>query len=96
MLVIILQSLFKFLLIISAIFGFAFMVACTAFVIICLVHGDIKISITRSKAENEKKWLWNVEIVTIGGISLWMLPDKLNKTKRKSEEFKNARYSEMV
>lgn len=50
MLATILQTLFK----LSIIFGLVFMMACTAFVIICLVHGDIKISITRSKAENEK------------------------------------------
>ena len=55
MLVTILQSLLKFTLILSVIFGLAFMVACTVFVIICLVYSDIKISIVRSKTENEKK-----------------------------------------
>lgn len=54
MLTVILKNLLKFILSLSVIFGVAFMMACTAFVIICLVHGDIKISITRSKAENEK------------------------------------------
>lgn len=55
MLVVIFKNLLKFILSLSVIFGLAFMVACTAFVIICLVHGDIKISIIRSKEENEKK-----------------------------------------
>lgn len=55
MLAVIFRNLLKFILSLSVIFGLAFMVVCTAFVIICLVHGDIKISIIRSKEENEKK-----------------------------------------
>lgn len=54
MLAVIFKNTLKFILSLSVILGLAFMVACTAFVIICLVHGDIKISITRSKAENGK------------------------------------------
>ena len=55
MLVAILQSLLKLTLILSAIFGLAFMVVCTAFVIVCIIRGDIKINIIRNKAEKEKK-----------------------------------------
>lgn len=51
MLVTILQTLFR----LCAIFGLAFMVLCTVFVVICIVHGDIKISIVRNGAENTKK-----------------------------------------
>lgn len=54
MLAVIFKNTLKFILSLSVILGLAFMVACTAFVIIYLVHGDIKISITRSKAENGK------------------------------------------
>ena len=49
MLLAILQILLK----ICAIFGLAFMVACTVFVVVCAVRGDIKISITGT--ENGKK-----------------------------------------
>lgn len=55
MLAVILKNLLEFILSLSIIFGLVFMMACTAFVIICFGHGDIKISITRNKAENEKK-----------------------------------------
>ena len=51
MLAAILQELFQFVLKLSAIFGLAFMVACTALVIVCLIHGDIKINIIRDSAE---------------------------------------------
>lgn len=47
----ILQALFM----LGAIFGIAFMVLCTVFVVICIVHGDIKISIVRNGAGNTKK-----------------------------------------
>lgn len=49
MLLAILQILLK----ICAIFGLAFMVVCTVFVVVCVVRGDIKISITRNKIEKE-------------------------------------------
>lgn len=49
MLLAILQILLK----ICAIFALAFMVVCTVFVVVCVVRGDIKISITRT--ENEKE-----------------------------------------
>lgn len=55
MLAAILQTIFKFVLRFGLIFGLAFMVACTVFVIICIVRGDIRISIDRSETENEKK-----------------------------------------
>lgn len=51
MLATILQTLFK----LSAIFGLIFMIACTVFVIVCIIHGDIKINITRDGTEKEKK-----------------------------------------
>lgn len=49
MLATILQILFK----LSVIFGFIFMIACTVFVIVCIIHGDIKINIVRSNEEKE-------------------------------------------
>lgn len=55
MLAVIFKNLLKFILSLSAIFGLVFMMACTAFVIICLAHGDIKINMIRSKAEKENK-----------------------------------------
>ena len=53
MLLAMLQALFNFLLKLSVIFGFIFMIACTVFVIVCAIHGDIKINIIRSKDEKE-------------------------------------------
>lgn len=47
MLLAILQILLK----ICAIFGLAFMVVCTVFVVVCVIHGDFKINIVRSKDE---------------------------------------------
>lgn len=54
MLVAILQALLKFVLRLGVIFGLAFMVACTIFVIYCMVHGDIKINLTKDRADKEK------------------------------------------
>ena len=51
MLLAMLQALFNFMLKLSVIFGFIFMIACTVFVIVCIVHGDIKINIVRGNAE---------------------------------------------
>lgn len=51
MLATILQILFK----LSVIFGLVFMIACTVFVIVCIVHGDIKINVIRSKREEENE-----------------------------------------
>lgn len=51
MLATILQTLFK----LSAIFGLVFMIACTAFVIACIIKGDIKINIVRNEAEKENE-----------------------------------------
>ena len=53
MLIAMLQAMPKFVLILGMIFGLAFMVLCTVFVIACVVGGDIKISITRHNAEKE-------------------------------------------
>lgn len=47
----ILQTLFDFMLKLGVIFGLTFMVVCTVFVIVCVVHGDIKINIVKSNAE---------------------------------------------
>lgn len=56
MLVVIMQTLFKFMLILGVIFALAFMIACTVFVAVCAIRGDIKISIIRTgnEKENEK------------------------------------------
>lgn len=51
MLATILQTLFK----LSAIFGLIFMIACTVFVVVCVIHGDIKINIVRNEDEKENK-----------------------------------------
>ena len=53
MLLAMLQTLFNFMLKLSVVFGFIFMIACTVFVIVCIIHGDIKINIVRSKDEKE-------------------------------------------
>lgn len=47
MLAAILQALLKFVLRLGVIFGLDFMVACTVFGIYCMVHGDIKINLTK-------------------------------------------------
>ena len=51
MLATILQTLFK----LSLIFGLAFMIACTVFVIVGIVHGDIKISMVRNENGKENE-----------------------------------------
>lgn len=51
MLLAILQTLFNFMLKLGVIFALAFMIVCTIFVIVCIVHGDIRISIVKSNAE---------------------------------------------
>ena len=51
MLLAILQAMLQFVLKLGAIFGLAFMIVCTVFVIVCIVHGDFKINIVRSKDE---------------------------------------------
>lgn len=53
MLVVIMQTLFKFMLKLGAIFGLAFMIVFIVFVIVCVVHGDIKINIVRGSEEKE-------------------------------------------
>lgn len=50
MLVTILQTLFK----LGSILGLAFMVACTVFVIVCAIHGDIKVNIVRDATQNKE------------------------------------------
>ncbi|MDE5831358.1 MAG: hypothetical protein K2H53_07380 [Clostridia bacterium] len=55
MLAAILQAMFQFVMKLGAIFGLAFMVICTVLVLVCVVSGDVKINITRSKAEKENE-----------------------------------------
>lgn len=55
MLLDILQAMLKFTFNFGAIVGCAFMVICTVLVIICVLTGDIKISIVRSKEEKENE-----------------------------------------
>lgn len=55
MLVAVLQAIFKFVLKLSVVFGFAFVAVCTVFVIVCIVHGDIKVSIVRDSVEKQNK-----------------------------------------
>lgn len=55
MLIAILPYLLKFVLELGALFGLAFMVVCTVFVVICIIHGDIKINIISDKDKKEGK-----------------------------------------
>lgn len=55
MLLAMLQALFNFMLKLSVVFGLAFMIVCTVFVIVCIIHGDIKINIVRSNEEKENE-----------------------------------------
>ena len=50
-----LQFIVRNLLILSTIIGITFMVACTVFVIVCAIRGDIKINVIRSKTEKENE-----------------------------------------
>lgn len=51
----ILQSVFRFILIFSAVLGVVFMIVCTAFVIISLIRSDIKISMIKDATEKQDK-----------------------------------------
>lgn len=51
MLATILQTLFK----LSVILGLVFMIACTVFVVFCVIRGDIKINIVRDEADKENE-----------------------------------------
>lgn len=55
MLLAMLQTLFNFMLKLGVIFALAFMIVCTIFVIVCIIHGDIKINIVRSNEEKENE-----------------------------------------
>lgn len=55
MLLAILQLMFQFVLKLGVIFGLAFMVACTVFVIVCIVRGYIKINIVKDYTEKENQ-----------------------------------------
>lgn len=46
-----LQTLFN----LSAIFTFAFMIACTVFIVVCAIRGDIKVDIVRDEAKKENE-----------------------------------------
>lgn len=46
--------LFKFILKLGLILPLAFVVACTVFVIYCIIHGDIEIDVIGGKAEKKK------------------------------------------
>lgn len=50
-----LQLIFKFILTFSAKLGIVFMILCTAFIIISLIRGDIKISIIKDETEKQNK-----------------------------------------
>lgn len=55
MLLAILQAMLQFVLKLGAIFGLAFMVVCTVFVVVCVIRGDIKISIIRNGTEKKNE-----------------------------------------
>ena len=50
-----LQLIVKNVLIFSTIIGLVVMVACTVFIIVCVINGDIKINIISGKDEKENK-----------------------------------------
>lgn len=50
-----LQLIFKFILTFSAKLGIVFMILCTAFVVVLLIRGDIKISIIKDETEKQNK-----------------------------------------
>ncbi len=51
----ILQPILNFILTFSAVLGVVFMIVCTAFVIISLIRGDIKISMIKDATEKQDK-----------------------------------------
>lgn len=55
MLIVILQAILKCILSLGTIFGLVFMILCTVFVITSAIYGDIRISIVKDEAANEKK-----------------------------------------
>lgn len=57
-----LQFIVRYVLILSTIIGLVFIVACTIFVIACVIHGDIKINITRKGTEKRNRVYRNVEV----------------------------------
>ena len=50
-----LRFITRYVLILSTIIGLVFMIACTVFVIVFAIKGDIKVNIIRSKDEKENK-----------------------------------------
>ncbi len=50
-----LQFLIKFILVLSMKLGIVFMIACTVFVIVAFIRGDIKININIVKSKTEEK-----------------------------------------
>lgn len=52
-----LQPIFRFILTFSAIVGIVFMIICTIFVVISLIHGDIKISMVKDDTDKEDEQL---------------------------------------
>lgn len=50
-----LQLTLKFILTFSAIVGIIFMILCTAFVVVLLIRGDIKISMIKDETQNQDK-----------------------------------------
>lgn len=52
---ILLQPLLKFVLNLCIAVGVVFTVPCTIFVIICIIRGDIRISITKSSNKNSEE-----------------------------------------
>lgn len=49
-----LQFLIKFILVLSMKLGIIFMIACTVFVIVSFIRGDIKINLLRNKTEEKE------------------------------------------
>lgn len=50
-----LSTILQILLKLGVIFGLAFMVLCTVFVVFCIIRGDIKISMIKDETEKQNK-----------------------------------------
>lgn len=50
-----LQYVFKFILTFSAKLGIVFMILCTAFVVVSVIRGDIKIGMAKDETEKQDK-----------------------------------------
>ena len=79
-----LQPILNFILTFSAKLGIVFMIICTIFVVISLIHGDIKISMVRDETDKEDKQLQKYTVDD--DISRRILIHRYSQIKQKMEE----------